>query len=700
MPREAWQVRNALMSEFESLIDMSDYEGPRDEQYDQRLISRAQAALVARRLLGCESQKAADTVVDGKLDQGIDAIAISDDGSRIWLIQSKWSDLGRAGFSLDDARKFREGVEFIDERRFDLFNDRVQNRASHIEWAWGRPGSKIILIVAVFGESGVNGPALQRLEDTKDRFNRHGDFLDYEVWDLAKIWQAVRDDYEEQPIEITANLTEWMRGPKPYGAYQGIVSVREVTDWYDRYGLRLFEQNIRQPLGLTNVNKELIDTLTGAPWDFWYFNNGITVLCESAEVRPLILTAPDGPCEVTLKGASVVNGAQTVMAIQEATRADPDRAGQASVSLKIITTVGRPVGFGTSVTKATNTQNRVESRDFVALDDIQRTLREDFALSLHKEYVYKRGEPDPEPGSGTSVAQVALALACAHSKLELAVRAKTNRDTLWERGQSGTYKVLFLSEEPTEWQAWRSVQVLRKVQGWIGESLAEREGRASAIADYGELLIAHLVFRVLPYDLISDPQYDWDREVARVPELAREALAWLILRVDQVFGPGVSLKGVFSNVVQCRTLVDLVLTDLQADEPTPELAPAYRPTPRRRRPNAVATLVDAHRIADGATVVFQTRSKREHEEVDDWLAADARRTKATWVNHRLKPLLWAYDGNRYSPSGLVTKIWELSGWPDPPEAVRGPSQWYLPDEGSLWELAKEIQDAEQEMGDG
>ena len=66
------------MSEFESFIDMSDYAGPRDEQYEQRLISRAQAALVARRLLGCESQKAADTVVDGKLDHGIDAIAISD----------------------------------------------------------------------------------------------------------------------------------------------------------------------------------------------------------------------------------------------------------------------------------------------------------------------------------------------------------------------------------------------------------------------------------------------------------------------------------------------------------------------------------------------------------------------------------------------------------------------------------------------
>jgi hypothetical protein len=699
MPREVWQVRNALLSEFGDLIDMSDVTATGDG-YEQRLISRAQAALVARRLLGCDSQQAAETVVDGHLDHGIDAIAIPDDGSRIWLIQSKWSDAGTAGYSLNDIRSFKEGVDYINQRQFDAFNGRVQDHAARIEWAWGKIGSKIMLVVAAFGENVLHDPVRQRLEGMKEKFNGgYGEFLDYEIWDKSTIWQSVRDDHTSQSVDISATMTEWMRGPKQYGGYQGIVTVAEVADWFEQHGLRLFEQNIRTPLGLTAVNKELIDTLADSPWDFWYFNNGITVLCESADVRPLVLGGSDGPCFLTLRGASVVNGAQTVMAIRAAMHATPDRARQASVSLKVITTSGRAEDFGTSVTKATNRQNKVEDRDFVALDGVQWRLRQDFALSLHKEYVYKRGEPDPEPEVGTSVSQVALALACVHDDPELAVRAKNNKETLWERGPAGTYAILFLNDAPTEWRAWRSVQVFRRVQGWLAVSRTERDGRASAIADYGELLVAHLVLRRLPYDLIDDPRHDWDREIEEVPEIASRALSWLIHRVDQVVGPNASLKGAFSTVDQCRTLVELVHADLQADTPTPELPAVYRPTERRRRPNAVATLIDAGRIAEGTTLFFRTRSGRERQEVDAWLAADPQRAKATWVNHRMKPLLWAYDGNRYSPSALVTKIWELSGWPDPPIAVRGPSQWYLPDEGSLWELAKEIQDEEEEGED-
>lgn len=37
----------------------------------------------------------------------------------------------------------------------------------------------------------------------------------------------------------------------------------------------------------------------------------------------------------------------------------------------------------------------------------------------------------------------------------------------------------------------------------------------------------------------------------------------------------------------------------------------------------------------------------------DWLAEESARGTATWVKQRVRPLLWAADGKRYSPSGLV-----------------------------------------------
>src|SRR5690606_29548851 len=94
------------------------------------------------------------------------------------------------------------------------------------------------------------------------------------------------------------------------------------------------------------------------------------------------------------------------------------------------------------ITETRNKQNQVEDRDFVALDEVQSRIREDFAIRLEKTYTYKRGEPDPAPDSGCSVEQAAVALACAHPNPKLVVRAKQNVATLWERGAGGAYELL------------------------------------------------------------------------------------------------------------------------------------------------------------------------------------------------------------------------------------------------------------------
>jgi hypothetical protein len=699
MPREVKIIRKVIMDEFEPILYKDDLVGGNTPANEQRVLSRALSALVARRLLGCTSQQAADSVVDGLLDCGLDAIAISDSGAQMWLIQGKWSDLGNRGFTLDDARALKEGAEYIDDLKFDRFNERVQDRAPHIEWAWRNTVLKATLVLAVMGTNVLQAQVRQRVDDIKAKFNVNSPgFLDYEIWDRARIWQAVQDDHAEPPVEVSAVLNEPARGPAPYEAYQGMVSVSTVAEWLDDHGVRLFDRNIRQALGLTSVNREIIETLVKAPRDFWYLNNGITVLCDSTDLRVPSKTGP-GPWELTLKGASVVNGAQTVASIHAAMRSHPDQAGQASVNVKVITMRGRPVDFGTAVTTATNTQNRVEARDFVAIDPVQRRLRQDFTIDIKKQYTYKRGEPDPVPDAGCSVLQVAMALACSHSNPELAVRTKINPDTLWERGTHGTYKILFLDSAPSASHAWRSVQVFRAAQGWLAESRSERSGRGGAIAEYGDLLVVHLVFQQLPRDLASEPDDMWPLALARVPTIASSALGWLIHEVDAEIGQSSSLKGALSNTEQCRALVGLVLANLRGNTTAPELPAQYQAAEPSRRPNAVTTLINAGQILEGTKIIFKPRSVREHQWVDPWLAGNPQRAEATWVNSRSKPLLWGYDGEQYSPSGLTAMIWAATGWPDHPVSVQGPRQWYLEDGRSLWDLAKAIQDDQNADGE-
>jgi tartrate dehydratase beta subunit/fumarate hydratase class I family protein len=56
----------------------------------------------------------------------------------------------------------------------------------------------------------------------------------------------------------------------------------EVYSWWDKYRNQLFEKNIRGVLGDTQVNSEITDTLEKHPEQFWFFINGITIICDEA----------------------------------------------------------------------------------------------------------------------------------------------------------------------------------------------------------------------------------------------------------------------------------------------------------------------------------------------------------------------------------------------------------------------------------
>ena len=67
--------------------------------------------------------------------------------------------------------------------------------------------------------------------------------------------------------------------------------------------------------------------------------------------------------------------------------------------MKIVRTENTPPDLA-SKSPRRQTRDAVESRDFVALDPVEWEIREDFALTLHKKYTFKRGELEPAPADG------------------------------------------------------------------------------------------------------------------------------------------------------------------------------------------------------------------------------------------------------------------------------------------------------------
>lgn len=689
------------MEQYAGLIYDDDLKAYDRNGYEQRFLSRALTAAAIRVVTGCDHKTAGLSVIDGELDQGIDGVAVTEGTEKVWLAQAKWSDEGKGKLNTDAAHKFIHGLRLIEQRSYDRFNDRLVPIVDRVNSAMHSSRLKVTLVVAVMGTGLLSDEVVAVLEDARKEFNGVGPVLDYRVVNAADVLEQIRKDLAPEPVRITVHMTNWLKRSDPLIAYQGTVPVRNIAEWYGGYGEGLYSQNLRQSLGVTRVNAGMRSTLETEPENFWLFNNGVTVLCHGLDERWPGRRRPGDPVDLRLDGVSVVNGAQTVTAAHRVMQSSPESAAGAEVTVKVIVVDESTPGLARRITETTNTQNHVEPRDFIALDEVQAMIREDFTLSLQKSYVYKRGEVEPVPGDGCSMVHAAIALACAHHGVELTVRAKRDTELLWERGSGGAYPRLF-GERPSAFQIWRSVLVHRVVGAALNEERKKLQRRAADVAQRGDLLITHLVFQLIDQDRIDEPDFDWEAVLADVPELTTRVLVWLIHHIDAEFGPEIFLSGTLADVARCEHLAVLVLRDAQRADAIPDLPDEYRPSRTvqrmRRRPGAVPVLVDHRKIADGTPLRLRLGNNPESEALEPWLDQDPRRGVATWVNDRSKCLLWAVDNRAYSPTRLVLHMYELAGWADAPVAVQGPARWTLEGESlTLSDMARVLWDEQAEQ---
>ncbi|MFE7524113.1 AIPR family protein [Kitasatospora sp. NPDC057542] len=699
------QVRQALKAVYvdSGLIDGSDLVGKTGDDLEKRMLSRALCAQAVRIVTGFSPQEAALTVIDGIADKGIDAIAVVDGPDpHVYLVQAKWSKDGKAKGERETVWELLAGLRLIDDEDFAAFNPRGRQLAEHAKVVMAKGPTPVTQVAVLMRADEVSEGFRHALVDGEREFNRHGDVLDHRIILAPEVWASVRDDLAPQPVQLTANLFPWFAISLPYESYQGVVEAEQVAEWMG-HGANLFNLNIRNPLGRTPINNELIGTLTEEPAKFWYFNNGVTVLCESVERTNQAIRNPQSrPITLTLHNASVVNGAQTVRSVAEAVAAD-ESAADAQVGVRIIVT-GKAAEFAKRTTQATNRQNRVEARDFIALDPVQAAILEEMRAELGLEYSVRRSELDPTEDSGCSVVEAACALACAHPDSQYVARMATTLDVLWERGSQGIYDVLF-RPQPSAHLLWNTVQILREVRRTLHTLRPGYEGRGAALTEQGLYLLTHLVFRRLDTESIDepDPTQEWaSAAVAQVPGLVKDLLPAVAAAIDELYGERSQIRAVCADVARCREVADRVLhaTAAPGDLPAPD---KYRRVPAQRkprRPNAVHVLIDRGVLDEGASLTLTTAYPLEAEALKDWLAQDEKRSRATWTKHRTKPVLWAADGKQYSPSGLITRMWELAEWEQRPVANQGTARWVTATGETLADLAWRILGELEEPDDG
>ena len=140
----------------------------------------------------------------------------------------------------------------------------------------------------------------------------------------------------------------------------------------------LFDSNVRAFLGINLVNADISETLESkdSP-NFWWLNNGVTILATSASLVGKTLK---------LRDIQIVNGLQTTESIHRHFTKSPFKSDeQRTLLVKVI--VSQDETVRDQVIRATNNQSAVEPAALHATDRIQRSIEE---ILLQHDWFYER----------------------------------------------------------------------------------------------------------------------------------------------------------------------------------------------------------------------------------------------------------------------------------------------------------------------
>ena len=138
----------------------------------------------------------------------------------------------------------------------------------------------------------------------------------------------------------------------------------------------LYYSNIRNYLGKNKVNKKIVQTYQNTPKDFWYYNNGVTIVCDDFDVKPV----SDVFSTCTITTPEIVSGCQTTKTIANcySTQSEEQQKNQeGTILVKIIKDKGR--NRRDNITRYTNNQTAVSGKDFFALDEFHKKLKQRFS---------------------------------------------------------------------------------------------------------------------------------------------------------------------------------------------------------------------------------------------------------------------------------------------------------------------------------
>ena len=443
--------------------------------------------------------------------------------------------------------KFTKGFKDLTSLDFGRFNTKVQAKEADVRSAFFDDQANYVLVPIYTGQEALALEPQRDLDDCLADFNDTAnedarELLQTRVLRQSDVHGFLTRGTQGLPIDLEVVLFQFGEVAKPFAVY-GQVSAADVAGWWSRHYPKIVAPNIRMFLGAdAEVNMGIQSTLLNTPESFWHLNNGITITCK--EIRRTLV---GGPGKETgffkCSDVSIVNGAQTAGSIAAAFARRPDVVSRAWVAARFITVNNdEDHDFGLSVTRATNTQNRITRQDFAALDAEQERIRTELALE-GVTYNYKSSDAPSKGDYLFGFEEAVVALACAHSDLGLSSQAKREVGKLWDDTSKAPYKALFNSGTSSA-TVWRLGQIMRVIDAGLQKKFSELEGRDKGYSVHGNRFVAHQVFRRLLPAVVagSSPMISSDT----IKDITGSLVGDIALAANDIH-PGAYLAQLFKN---------------------------------------------------------------------------------------------------------------------------------------------------------
>lgn len=513
---------------------------------EQKALSIGLTAICLQEMTGRDVSFCKKYIIDGGKDNGIDGIYYNKSENKLNFIQSKWSNNGQKTISPSDISELILGIGYILNLDFTKFNERLNFISSEVS-DWIRNDPYVNIIIVMNTDNKIHDDCLYRLNEyIKDnRVEDDESLVQYEIYGFNRILRSVKVLKSGGKTNTEISLLDWGEHTKPFYSIYGKICCADLVKIYSSYGENLFSENIRGSL-TSDINSSIKDSLDRNPESFWYLNNGVTAIADKINKKPIGLGHRNKSGYWDIENLKIVNGAQTTNSVYLFSKQNNSekKLEEAYVSIKIISLKDAPDDFSSKITIASNTQNKIESSDFISIDPKQEIIEEKFK-SIGKRYIYKRGSRDEE--NSIQSQQLALTLALRSTNMADVVQAKRNFGSLTDPN-SAYYKRLF-SED------FDAREVLNDIENVSNLMKIEEELKKSISSPREKNYYSH-ANRFLEHICLMHNIRD-KNVISNLMNLIKN-------NIDEEFGKECYLAVLFKNTKKCNVLRDKIIPQLKS----------------------------------------------------------------------------------------------------------------------------------------